>query len=260
VAAQILAPQRIETDPLRRPQMKRSAVYVLAASLFVGTSAFAAGDAMKAARANAEAKIARDGGNRGHDNRGNDSRGHDNRGHESHGNDNRGHDNRGHAAPSYDRRNDYGSDNRNDRRYDTNRNDNRNDHRYDTNRNDWNRNNYNGHSNGHGDNRGWTTYRNDWNRHPNYWDNRRHDRNDYARYRYHYGYYNAPRGYYYRTWHRGDRLPYAYYGHSYVVYDWQPYRLYAPPYGYHWVRVGDDVVLTAIATGIVLDVLYNIWY
>jgi hypothetical protein len=26
------------------------------------------------------------------------------------------------------------------------------------------------------------------------------------------------------------------------------------------VRVGSDVVLTAIATGIVLDVLYDIWY
>ena len=39
-----------------------------------------------------------------------------------------------------------------------------------------------------------------------------------------------------------------------------PYRLYAPPYGYHWVRVGNDVLLTALATGVVLDVLYNIWY
>ncbi len=61
-------------------------------------------------------------------------------------------------------------------------------------------------------------------------------------------------------WHRGDYLPRSYYGSSYIVYDWQPYRLYAPPYGYHWVRVGNDVVLTALATGIVLDVLYNIWY
>ena len=47
---------------------------------------------------------------------------------------------------------------------------------------------------------------------------------------------------------------------SYIVYDWHPYHLYAPPYGYHWVRVGNDVVLTALATGIVLDVIYDIWY
>ena len=96
--------------------------------------------------------------------------------------------------------------------------------------------------------------------HPNYWDNRRHDRRDYARYRYHYGHYRAPHGYHYRIWHRGDHLPRAYYGSSYIVYDWRPYRLYAPPYGYHWVRVGNDVLLTALATGVVLDVLYNIWY
>ena len=64
----------------------------------------------------------------------------------------------------------------------------------------------------------------------------------------------------YRAWHRGDRLPRSWYGSSYIVYDWRPYRLYSPPYGYHWVRVGDDVLLTAIATGIVLDVIYDIWY
>jgi Ni/Co efflux regulator RcnB len=107
---------------------------------------------------------------------------------------------------------------------------------------------------------GWDRHRSDWNRHPNYWDNRRHDRRDYARYRYNYGSYHAPRGYYHRAWHRGDRLPSAWYGRQYVVYDWRPYRLYSPPYGYHWVRVGNDVVLTALATGIVLDVLYDIWY
>jgi Ni/Co efflux regulator RcnB len=45
-----------------------------------------------------------------------------------------------------------------------------------------------------------------------------------------------------------------------VVYNWAPYRLYSPPYGYHWVRVGSDVLLTAVATGIVLDVIYDIWY
>ena len=53
---------------------------------------------------------------------------------------------------------------------------------------------------------------------------------------------------------------YGWYARPYVVNDYSPYRLYAPPYGYHWVRVGNDVLLTAIATGIVLDVLYDIWY
>ena len=126
-----------------------------------------------------------------------------------------------------------------------------NDHRNDYNRRDWDRRH---------DNNRWDNYRGDWNRHPNYWDNRRHDRVDYARYRYHYGSYHAPHGYYHRTWYRGDHLPHGWYGSSYVVYDWAPYRLYSPPYGYHWVRVGNDVLLTAIATGIVLDVIYDIWY
>jgi Ni/Co efflux regulator RcnB len=62
------------------------------------------------------------------------------------------------------------------------------------------------------------------------------------------------------VWYRGDRLPYGWYARPYVVYDYAPYRLYAPPYGYSWVRVGNDVLLTAIATGIVLDVIYDIWY
>ncbi len=79
-------------------------------------------------------------------------------------------------------------------------------------------------------------------------------------YRYHYGYYSAPRGYYQRSWYRGNYLPYGWYSSHYIVHDWRPYRLYAPPYGYSWVRVGDDVVLTALATGLVLDVIHNIWY
>ena len=92
-------------------------------------------------------------------------------------------------------------------------------HRYDNNRNDHNRNGNHNNWNGH---RGWDRPRSDWNNHPNYWDNRRHDRRDYARYRYHNGYYRAPHGYHYRSWHRGDYLPRAYYGSSYIVYDWRP--------------------------------------
>ena len=166
-----------------------------------------------------------------------------------------------------DHRRDDRRDDRRDHRRDDRRNDHRNDHRRDHDRNDrrhddrrvHDRRHDNRHDNRH-DYRGWDRHRSDWNRHPNYWDNRRHDRRDYAVYRYNHGRYHAPRGYYYRAWHRGDRLPSHWYGRQYVVYDWRPYRLYAPPRGYHWVRVGSDVVLTAIATGIVLDVLYDIWY
>jgi Ni/Co efflux regulator RcnB len=65
-------------------------------------------------------------------------------------------------------------------------------------------------------------------------------------------------GYYARAWRRGDRLPAAYYARPYVIADYPRYRLYAPPRGYQWVRVdGGDLLLAAIATGLVLDVLHD---
>jgi len=93
------------------------------------------------------------------------------------------------------------------------------------------------------------------------WDRRddRHDwRNGPGRIRA--GYYNFPRGYRPYHWRRGDRLPVAYYGRPYVIRDYDRCHLRPPPRGYHWVRVDHDVVLAAIATGIVLDVLYNHFY
>jgi Ni/Co efflux regulator RcnB len=44
------------------------------------------------------------------------------------------------------------------------------------------------------------------------------------------------------------------------VYSYRSYHLYNPPRGYHWVRVRNDVFLTAVATGIVLDAVYNLYY
>jgi Ni/Co efflux regulator RcnB len=236
--------------------MKRPVTLVLVASMLISASSFAATN--KQFREHVAEKVAKSenaqrGNDRGHDNRGNDRRGNDHR------NDNRGNDNRG-----SDNRNDHrGNDNRgNDRRNDHDRrNDNdRRDHRNDNDRRDWNAHRYDNNRHDRDGHRGWDRPRSDWSSHPNYWDNRRHDRRDYARFRFQLGFYRAPYGYHYRTWHRGDYLPRSYYGSSYIVYDWRPYRLYAPPYGYHWVRVGNDVLLTAIATGVVLDVIYDIWY
>ena len=253
--------------------MKRPVTLVLVASLLASASAFAAGNPQMTKRLAAQVvqNDAHRGNDRGHENRGNDNRSNDHRGNDSRGHDNRGNDHRGNDGNGLSgyRRDDNRHDNDrrdwNDHRNDNNhRNDNDrrdwNDHRNDNNRRDWNdhRNDSNRHDwNG---NRGWDRPRNDWSNHPNYWDNRRHDRRDYARYRFQFGSYRAPYGYHNQVWHRGDHLPRSYYSSSYIVYDWQPYRLYAPPYGYHWVRVGNDVLLTALATGVVLDVLYDIWY
>lgn len=58
-------------------------------------------------------------------------------------------------------------------------------------------------------------------------------------------------------YYRGDRLPPEYRSRYYVIEDWQAYRLYPPPRGYHWVQVGADYVLVAIATGIILELLLH---
>jgi Ni/Co efflux regulator RcnB len=58
-------------------------------------------------------------------------------------------------------------------------------------------------------------------------------------------------------WQRGARLPSEYRGRQYEVADWHAAHLSAPPRGYHWVRAGDDYVLAAIATGVILDTLLS---
>jgi Ni/Co efflux regulator RcnB len=50
----------------------------------------------------------------------------------------------------------------------------------------------------------------------------------------------------------GDRLPAEFHDHRYVVDDWRDRHLSAPPRGYQWVRTGDDYVLVAIPTGVIL--------
>ena len=39
--------------------------------------------------------------------------------------------------------------------------------------------------------------------------------------------------------------------------DYHECGLRRPPHGYHWVRVDHNAVLAVIATGVVLDVIYN---
>ena len=71
--------------------------------------------------------------------------------------------------------------------------------------------------------------------------------------------YKKPQGYKHRDWHHGDRLPVVYQSSRYVVNDYHSYRLQAPPRGHHWVRVDNDVVLTAVTTGVIAAVVYGIF-
>ena len=78
--------------------------------------------------------------------------------------------------------------------------------------------------------------------------------------RYDAGRYVVPRGYQVRSWQRGDRLPPAYYSSRYVINDYRAYRLHAPSRGQHWVRVNNDVLLTAVATGAVIAVVSGLFH
>lgn len=88
-----------------------------------------------------------------------------------------------------------------------------------------------------------------------FYDNPAGTYNHYAAPRY---YQNAPR-YYANTaprFFRGGYVPYDYLQPRYYVRNWNAYPgLYAPPYGYQWVQVGDDFLLIALATGLIANML-----
>lgn len=87
-----------------------------------------------------------------------------------------------------------------------------------------------------------------------------HERRHYSEHRYRAPRrYMPPRGYYARRWAPGAYLPRTYYAPVYVV-DYRPYHLPPPRRGHHWVRVDNDVFLVALATGLVVDAVYDIFY
>lgn len=70
------------------------------------------------------------------------------------------------------------------------------------------------------------------------------------------GQYRRPSGWRARRWARGERLPPAYRSSAYYI-DYRTYGYRAPPRGYRYVRVDNDVVLVAIATGIISAIIVN---
>lgn len=96
-------------------------------------------------------------------------------------------------------------------------------------------------------------YRSDRDQRGRYYDHRYDGRYKVVRY-------SVPHGYRHYAWYRGARLPAAYYAPRYVVHNYGSYRLRPPPRGYHWVRVDNDVVLAAITTGVVMQVINGIFY
>jgi Ni/Co efflux regulator RcnB len=90
----------------------------------------------------------------------------------------------------------------------------------------------------------------------------RQDQRAYSRYqraerRYDGGRWQQPRGTRYQVYGYGQRLPSSY--NSYVVNDYNRYGLRAPPRGYHYVRNGNDVVLAAVAGGLITAVIAGLF-
>lgn len=72
-----------------------------------------------------------------------------------------------------------------------------------------------------------------------------------------YGYYRVAPAYYSRRWARGAYLPVEL--RRYVVVNPAFYRLRPPPRGYRWVYVGNDIALIALATGLITDIVLDVW-
>lgn len=155
-----------------------------------------------------------------------------------------------------DRREDYwdAREDRHDRREDRRdyREDRRDSHRWNT-WNDWYRHDY---RQDHRYDYRYGNHRDDWHRS----DWRRSWRHGWAgtRYRSPYRYY-YPSGFSYRSWRIGYELPLAFLIADYFL-DYRPYGLAPPPYGCRWLRVGDDVMLVDMRSGVIVDILYNFYY
>ena len=72
-----------------------------------------------------------------------------------------------------------------------------------------------------------------------------------------YGYYRVEPRYYGQRWQRGHYLPSSY--RSYYVRDPYAYNLRPAPRGYRYVHAGNDIVLIAIATGLIASVLSGVY-
>jgi Ni/Co efflux regulator RcnB len=102
-------------------------------------------------------------------------------------------------------------------------------------------------------------YRDHRDERPNYRHEERRDNHEHWRDRFNAREYYRPHEYRSYAWRGEERFPPAYYAPRYVVENYGAYRLRPPPRGCHWVRVDNDVLLTAIATGAVIEVVSNLF-
>lgn len=71
--------------------------------------------------------------------------------------------------------------------------------------------------------------------------------------------FDYPRGWGYRQWLIGQRLPPLFFAPGYFYPAWAQLGLQAPPPDYSWVRYGPDLLLVNLNTGEVEDVAYGVF-
>ena len=69
-----------------------------------------------------------------------------------------------------------------------------------------------------------------------------------------------PHGWEYRRWAVGAALPPLFLAPAYYYTDWAALGLAPPEPGFQWVRYGPDLLLVNIATGQVVDTVYDAFY
>jgi Ni/Co efflux regulator RcnB len=78
--------------------------------------------------------------------------------------------------------------------------------------------------------------------------------------RFHIRPYIRPPHFYAHVWSFGEFLPQAWVAPEYLIEDWWNYDLPEPPYGYDWIRVGDDALLVDEYDGRVVQVVRDLFW
>ena len=97
-------------------------------------------------------------------------------------------------------------------------------------------------------------------RNANHFWERAWEHNYHAYNRYHWRPYLRPHGWYAHQWRFGMYLPYLFWTRNYWITNYWNFGLSQPPYGYIWVREGNNALLINEQDGYILQVIYNIFY
>ena len=84
-------------------------------------------------------------------------------------------------------------------------------------------------------------------------------RNFHAQQRHRWQPYQRPQGWYFRRWVFGMVLPTFFWTRQYWIENYWEFGLPDPPYGFVWVRYGDDALLVNVRSGYILQTVYDLF-